>query len=61
LFTVIAIFCSIFGVALVARGKQGSVALNIGGLLSIVALILWVVVALSLFVQTLQWLWEHAP
>ncbi len=65
MFTVFAILFTIVGGILFAAGNRDihefKLSNNIGGVMLIIACVLWIVVFVALAVQGMFWLWVHAP
>lgn len=65
MFTVFAILFTIVGGVLFGAGNRPihefRLGNNIGGVMLIIACILWIVVFVALAVKVMFWLWVHAP
>jgi len=62
MFTLAAIICTIFAIAMVPHGGQVYTRISrIGCYFGIAAVILWCVVFIAVGVKLIEWLWVHAP
>ena len=62
MFTIFAIVFTVLASIMIPHGgKRYTTISNIGCFFGIIAIILWAVVVVALFIRTFHWLWAYAP